>query len=297
MLCACIDIGSNTTRMLVADVSAGRLSERLQLRAFTRIGADLDAGNRISAAKIDEVARVVADYRAAALAHGAQTIRGVATAAVRAAANRAELLGVLGSRAGVRVDLLSGADEARLAFLGATRTIGRHLSGVVGVVDVGGGSSEVAVGTLAGGVSWSRSLQIGSSRLTEAHCRSDPAAPAEVEAMADHAAAVLGEIPVPPVDVAVAVGGSAASLRRVVGPLLSPDAVGEVLEHLCSAPAHELAQRFALAHERVRLLPAGILILAAAAERLDRPLELGCGGIREGVCLELAATPPPGQPV
>lgn len=295
MLCACIDIGSNTTRVLVAEVSEGRLRERHQRRAFTRMGADLGRDRRLSRPKIDELVEVVGEYRALAAHHGAE-VRTVATAAVRGAANREELVEALSDRAGVEVEILSTSDEARLAFLGATRTLGRPLPGVIGVVDVGGGSSEIAVGTVAAGVSWSTSLPIGSGLLSDAHHGSDPASPEDLRAMAEHAAALLGEVEIPPVETAVAVGGSATSLRRVVGPRLSVNSADAVIARLCSAPARELAERFGLAEERVRLLPAGILILAAAADRLVCPLELGCGGIREGVCLELASASPPNHP-
>jgi exopolyphosphatase/guanosine-5'-triphosphate,3'-diphosphate pyrophosphatase len=289
MLCACIDIGSNTTRMLVAEVSEGRLGSRHEARAFTRIGADMARGGRVSPGKVDEVVATVRDYHRAASAHGVDLIRVVATAAVRQAANRAEVVEALRRGAEVQVDLLSGAEEARLAFLGATRTLDRPVGGVVGVVDVGGGSSEIAVGTVADGVSWSRSVGAGSGSLTDYHCHTDPASPEALRAMAEHATSLLARVPVPPVDVALAVGGSAASLRRMVGPRLAADGVGPAVARLCSAPARELAQPLGLVEERVRLLPAGILFLAAVAGRLGCPLELGSGGIREGVCLELAA--------
>jgi len=292
MLCACIDIGSNTTRMLVAEVSDGRLGDRHELRDFTRIGAGVGPDGSIPADKIEAVARVVSAYRDAAIAHGALAVRGVATAAVRRAPNRTELLDAVAARAGFAVELLSGADEARLAFLGATRTLGRALPGVIGVVDVGGGSTEVAVGTMADGVSWARSLPVGSGRLTDLHQPGDPASRRELEAMAAHAGSILEGVEMPAVATAVAVGGSAASLRRVVGPRLDPVGAEHVLAELCGGPAETVAGRLGLVAERVRLLPAGILILAAVADRLGCPLELGCGGIREGVCLELAATAP-----
>ena len=289
MLCGCIDIGSNTTRVLVAEARDGRLLEVLQQRAFTRIGKGLKAGGAIPAEKIEEVARVVAGHRGLAAEAGAEHVRTVATAAIRGAANREEFVAVLRERGGVDVSILDGDEEARLAFLGATRTLGRELHGTVAVVDVGGGSTEIAVGTIAGGVTWSRSVALGSGMLADLHLHSDPPAHAELEAMRAHAAAILAEIDVPRPDAAVAVGGSAASLPRLVGRVCEPSAIARAIGVLAGASTTEVAERYTLDRERVRLLPAGILILDAASHRLGCPLQIGRGGLREGVVLELAS--------
>lgn len=288
MLCACVDIGSNTTRLLVAEVEGGRLTEVLQQRVFTRIGKGLKAGGEIAPAKLDEVAGVVAEHLALAARVGAPTPRVVATAAIRSAANREAFCTTVSRAAGVEVEILSPDAEARLAFLGATRTLGQPLDGVVGVVDVGGGSSEIAVGTMADGVRWSASFRIGSGFLTDAYLRSDPPAAAELHAISQHADGVLEGLAVPPCGCGVAVGGSATSLRRLVGAVLEPETLQRAIRVLSSEPCVDVARRFDLDPRRVRLLPAGILILDAASRCLDRPLQIGRGGLREGVCLELA---------
>src|SRR5688500_16921501 len=171
MLCACIDIGSNTTRVLVADAHDGHLREVMQKRVFTRIGKGLRRDGRLSDAKVEEVAAVVAEQHAAATALGADPIRVVATAAIRSAANRDVLCDRVRDTGGCEVEVLDGAEEARLAFVGATRTLPHAPAGTIGVVDVGGGSSEIAVGTVAGGVTWSHSFRIGSGALAEAYLR------------------------------------------------------------------------------------------------------------------------------
>jgi exopolyphosphatase/guanosine-5'-triphosphate,3'-diphosphate pyrophosphatase len=155
-------------------------------------------------------------------------------------------------------------------------------------VDVGGGSTELAVGTLAGGVEWSESFGIGSGSLAERHLLGDPPHPTELEAARAHAAGALSRATPPAVTTAVAVGGSAASLRRVVGDVLDSAALERALEVLSGAPAAAVAAHFGLEVERVRLLPAGLLALEAAGRCLDRPLEIGRGGMREGILLELA---------
>jgi exopolyphosphatase/guanosine-5'-triphosphate,3'-diphosphate pyrophosphatase len=280
MRCACVDIGSNTTRLLVADVSEGRLTEVLQRRAFTRIGT----GPVISVAKIDEVSNVVGAQVELARSAGAERVRVVATAAIRAAVNRDEFL----ARMRVPVEVLDGAEEARLAFLGATATLGTELAGVVGVVDVGGGSTEIAVGTMAGGVHWSSSFMVGSGALADHYLRSDPPSTAQLKAVHEHACEVLDTREVPGAEHAVAVGGSAASLRRLVGDVLEPDSLERALGLLCAHPAADIAAHMGLEPVRVRLLPAGILILSVAAQRLGRPLEIGRGGLREGLVLDMA---------
>ena len=288
MLCACIDIGSNTTRVLVADVEDGRLREVVQRRAFTSIGKGLKGGE-IPREKIAEVGVVVAEQRALVAQLGCDALRVVATAAIRGAANGAELADALRAGGGVEVEVLDGPEEARLAFLGATRTLGEALEGRVGVVDVGGGSTELATGTVASGATWSESFRVGSGLLTDAYRRSDPPSAAELHAMREHAHGVFEGLALPPVDVAVAVGGSAASLRRLVGAVLDTESLQRALRVLSSGPADDVAAELAIARERVLLMPAGLTVLDAAAHALGRPLRVGRGGLREGVLLELAA--------
>lgn len=286
--CACIDIGSNTTRLLVADAAPGRLAAVVQQRAFTRIGRRMDAIGVIPRAAVDDLVAVVIAQRSAAEAAGAARLRVVATAAIRRAENRDHLIAALRERAGVEVVLLSGDDEARLAFSGATRTLPVTPPGTIAVVDVGGMSTEIAVGTMAAGVTWAHSFAIGSGSPA-ARCRADPPTEADVARVRAAAAAAFAGAEIPQPDDAVAVGGSAASLPTLVGPVLDAEACERALGVLTSAPARVVADSHGLALERVGLLPAGILVLDAAAQRLGMPLRIGRGGLREGVILELAA--------
>jgi exopolyphosphatase / guanosine-5'-triphosphate,3'-diphosphate pyrophosphatase len=287
MVCACIDIGSNTTRVLVADARRDRVTEILQRRAFTRLGRGLQAGDPIPRARIDEVARVVAEQRRLAEDAGASAIRAVATAAVRGAPNRDEVVAAV-REAGVELSVIDGEEEARLTFLGATRGQDGIGDGRVGVVDVGGGSTEIAVGTPGGGIDWWVSVPLGSSRLTDDVLRHDPPTAEELRAMDERARAPIEDLDVPSAASAMGVGGSATSLRRLVGPVLDRHSLERALGVLAGAPAGEVAARHEIEPERVPLLPAGILILAAAARCLGQPLRVGCGGLREGVLLELA---------
>lgn len=280
MVCACVDIGTNTTRVLVAEVKDGCLTEVLQRRAFTRIGTQPE----IPREKIEEVARVVAEQVKLAAEAGAERVRVVATACIRTAVNRDQFLAGMTEQ----VEILDGDEEARLAFLGATATLGEELPGVVGVVDVGGGSTEIAIGTVADGVTWSSSFLVGSGALADRYLRSDPPSLDELRTVREHACDVFGARTVPHTDCAVAVGGSAASLRRLVGDVLDAGSLRRAIGALCAAPCAEVAERLALDARRVRLLPAGIVILDAAAEQLRQPLRIGRGGLREGTVLDMA---------
>jgi exopolyphosphatase/guanosine-5'-triphosphate,3'-diphosphate pyrophosphatase len=282
MLCACIDIGSNTTRLLVADAQDGRLREVLQQRAFTRLGSAAE----IPAKKVALIAEAVA--RQVRLAHecGAEHIRTVGTHAMRQALNRDEVLAAIGASCGVEVEILSGEEEARYAFRGATHTLGHLPLGEVGVVDVGGGSTELVCGTLANGVSWSASFRVGSGYLAEHYLRHDPPELAELERIRRHVAGVFEGLAAPQPQVVYAVGGSATSLRRLIGAVLDHETLQRGIRVLASASANEIARRFELHPERVRLLPAGILLLDATADVLGGPLQIAKGGLREGVLLE-----------
>ena len=284
---ACIDIGSNTTRLLVADCAGGGLTEIHQERAFTRIGRELRRDRRLGPDKIAEIAQVVADQLASAASLGAVGVRCVATASVRQAANGDELVARIRDVCdGLEVEVLSGEDEARLAFLGATRTLTPAPTGRLGVVDVGGGSSELAVGTAAEGVEWWASLPLGSGELTDACVCSDPPSKRTLDDMRERVATALAELNPPIAASAVAVGGSATSLTRLVGPVLDAVVIGRVLETLCTTPTGDFAHRFALDPDRVVLLPAGLVILEAISKLLELPLQIGRGGLREGLLLE-----------
>jgi exopolyphosphatase/guanosine-5'-triphosphate,3'-diphosphate pyrophosphatase len=285
---ACIDIGSNTTRLLVADFDGERLVEIHQERAFTHVRRALTPSDEIEAEKIDEVVAVVAGQLQRARDLGVAEVLGVATAAVRQAANGDALVSAVRKSCGLEVAILSFEEEARLAFTGAARTLGYVPDGPLGVVDVGGGSSELAVGTAPDRIDWCVSLPVGSGQLTDECLRSDPPSAQEIARAGERISESLDGVQPPPAACVVAVGGSATSLRRIAGPRLDAGAFGRVLALLADEPAIDVAQRFALDADRVRLLPAGLLILQAAAERFGAPLEVGNGGLREGLLLEVA---------
>ena len=285
---ACIDIGSNTTRLLVADCDGARLVEVHQERAFTHVRRGLTASREIREEKIAEVATVVAAQLQAALELGATDMRCVATAAVRRAGNRDALVAAIGRSCGLDVEILSAAEEARLAFAGAARTLGYDPVGPLGVVDAGGGSCELVVGTVPDQVSWFASFEIGSGVIADECLHSDPPTDEDLARASARVREALDGIRPPAAARVVAVGGSATSLRRIAGPVLDANAFARALALLAGARAAELARRFALDEDRARLLPAGLLILQAAAELFGAPLEVANGGLREGLLLEVS---------
>ncbi len=283
---ACIDIGTNTTRLLVAECDGQELLEVHQERAFTRIGKGRRRDGTIGPAKIADVVAVVAAQLQTARDHGAGDVRGVATAAIRSAPDGAALVAAIHRTCGLAVDILSGEEEARLAFVGAAGTLDHVPAGELGVVDVGGGSSELVVGTAPDQVRWCASFAVGSGDLAEGYLCSDPPSESELAQARAQIARALAGLEVPRPTEAVAVGGSAASLRRLAGPLLDAEAFDRSLRLLAAERASEIARRFTIDQERVRLLPAGLLILQAASQLFGATLQVGCGGIREGVLLE-----------
>jgi exopolyphosphatase/guanosine-5'-triphosphate,3'-diphosphate pyrophosphatase len=287
MLCAAIDIGSNTTRLLVAEPVDGQLKKVMEQRAYTRIGKAVDKKGAITAEKIEEVGEVVATQVRLAQELGAEATRAVATAAIRQASNCEAAAEAVGAAAGVPIEVLSEEEEGRLAFLGATKTLGHAAEGVIGVVDIGGGSTEVILGTVSDGVQSVRSWPVGSGNLAEELISSDPPSAAEIRRIRDRIDDIFEGVEYEQPAQAVAVGGSATSLRRIVGTVLEYETLERGIRVLSGEPAAEVGRRFELDPTRVRILPTGVLLLEKVSDLLGQPLQIGKGGLREGVILDL----------
>ncbi len=287
MLCAAIDIGSNTTRVLVAEPMDGQLKKVMEQRAYTRISKAVDDEGAICPEKVREVGELVATQVRLARELGAEEIRAVATAAVREACNGPAVAAAISGAAGVEVEVLSGEEEGRLSFIGATKALGHPAEGRVGVVDVGGGSTEVILGTVPDGVDEVRSWHIGSGVLADELISSDPPAAAEIRRVRGYIEDFFAGVEIEHPDQAVAVGGSATSLRRLVGAVLEYETLERAIRVLSSEPAAEVARRFELDPRRVRILTTGVLLLEKVSELVGRPLQSGKGGLREGIILDL----------
>ncbi len=287
MLCAAIDIGSNTTRILVAEPIEGQLKKVMEQRAYTRIAKARNGDGTIGPEKVEEVANVVETQVRLARELGADAFRAVATASLRDAPNGAEVAAAVTERAGLRLDIVSEEEEGRLAFLGATKALGHPVDGPVAVVDVGGGSTEIIHGTVADGVDSVRSWQVGSGALADELIGSDPPAPAEIRRVRERIESVFDGVELPAPDQAVAVGGTATSLRKVVGARLEYETLERGIRLLCGEASGELGRQFELDPVRVRMLSTGTLILEKVSELLGQPLQIGKGGLREGIILDM----------
>jgi exopolyphosphatase/guanosine-5'-triphosphate,3'-diphosphate pyrophosphatase len=276
-------------------VGQGRLRELLARRVFTHLGSSLDPDGRIPPRKVEETARVTAELAEEARSLGADTLTVLGTAAVREAANARELHEAVRRHCGLELRILSGEEEAALSYAWACHALDEQ-EGSLAVVDVGGGSTEIAVGTPTRRPDWWRSVPLGSSLLCRRHLHSDPPAPGELVAARAEADAVLAELSPPPVDRAVAVGGTATALDPLVGERLNPDTLSAGLGRLCSLPVGSAAQELGLAPERVRLLPGGMTVLAAVSALLGTALRVVRSGLREGAVLELSRRAGPARP-
>jgi exopolyphosphatase/guanosine-5'-triphosphate,3'-diphosphate pyrophosphatase len=287
LLCAAIDIGSNTTRLLVAEPVEGQLKKVMEQRAYTRINKALADDGSIEQPKIHEVGEVVATQVRLAEELEAEVIKTVATAAIRDARNRDEAVHAISEVAGVEVEVLSEEEEGRLSFIGATKTLGHPVEGKIGVVDVGGGSSEVILGTVAGGVEKVMSWPIGSGVLADELLERDPPSASELRKVRERIDEQFAGVEIESPEHAVAVGGSATSLRRLVGAVLEYETLERGIRVLAGDPIADVARRFELDPRRVRILPTGVLLLEKLSELLGQPLQIGKGGLREGVILDL----------
>ena len=179
---AAVDCGTNTIKLLVADVdrAGGTLADRVREMRIVRLGQGVDRTGSLAPEALERVFAATEEYAALVGAEGVDAVRFVATSAARDADNADVFADGVRARLGVRPEVLSGAEEAQLAFDGATRTL-PDVPQPVGVLDIGGGSTELIVGS-HGDVTAARSLDVGSVRLTERLLHSDPPTAAEVTA-------------------------------------------------------------------------------------------------------------------
>ena len=174
-----VDMGTNSTRVLVAEPRDGTLHILDRRQTITRLGQDVNATGRLADAAVERTLACLRDYREILDRHGVERIRAAATSAARDAANRDEFFDAVEDTIGVRPELLSGAEEGRMSFLGATGDLD-HALGPFLVVDIGGGSTEFIVGTDA--VEGVISVDVGCVRLTEKFLEHDPPLPEELTA-------------------------------------------------------------------------------------------------------------------
>jgi exopolyphosphatase/guanosine-5'-triphosphate,3'-diphosphate pyrophosphatase len=272
---AVVDIGSNSTRLLLCDVDDGRVVDELDRRSkVTRLGAGVDSAGRLADDAMDRVFAVLDQYRQAI--DGADRAIAVLTSAVRDASNGGEFAAEVQRRYGLEPHVLKGDDEARLTFLGATSERDRDDRTPTLVVDIGGGSTELVIGA-GREMGFHVSTQAGVVRQTERYLHSDPPTEAELAALADDVRAIFAAA-VPEdvragVEHAIAVAGTATQLAaiaqrlepydptRVHGYVLTDDERGRTLGELAAVTLAERERTPGLDPARAPTIIAGAVIL------------------------------------
>ena len=269
---AVVDIGTNSTRLLVADVSGGSVDELDRRLAITRLGEGVDARRRLLPVAVARVRNVLVDYRRAADDLGAERTLALATSAVRDAENGEAFLGELEWSYGFATRLLSGHEEALLTFRGVAS--GRTIADSTLVVDVGGGSTELILGGPEG-ISFHTSLDLGCVRLTERFLHGDPPTAEELEACRAHVRELLRDAA--PAEVApttaLGVAGTVTTLATLDLGLeeevpelvhehrLATSRVERFLGQLGARPVSELRGLRGLHPERAPVIVAGVVLV------------------------------------
>jgi exopolyphosphatase/guanosine-5'-triphosphate,3'-diphosphate pyrophosphatase len=287
-----VDLGTNSTRLLVAEVDDGRVEEVARHTQITRLGEGVDERRKLLPLPIARVRNVLADYRRELEELRAERVLAIGTSAIRDAENGEAFLGEVEWSYGFATRLLSGSDEAQLTRRGVAN--GRELGDDTLVLDVGGGSTELITARDR------KSLDVGSVRLTERHLHSDPPTDEELEAAAR---AVRDELPSLEPDGAIGVAGTITTLaalelggydpQRVHGYRLSREGVGAQLDRLASLPLAQRRELAGLEPERAPVIVAGAVIVREVLDRYGLAgLEVSERDILHGAALEAAALPP-----
>jgi exopolyphosphatase / guanosine-5'-triphosphate,3'-diphosphate pyrophosphatase len=269
---AVIDIGSNSTRLLVAEVDDGRVTPIERRSTVTRLGRGVDLSGRLATEAVEAACAAVDPYMATLQELGAERIDAIATSAVRDAENGSAFVAELRERFALSARVLDGEEEARLTYLGATSEHSPRVPTLV--IDIGGGSTELIVGERRE-IEWHASLQAGVVRHTERHLTSDPPAPVELEAMAGDLRGLIEEATTaaPPAEAGIAVAGTPTSLaaielelepydpKRVHGQVLELPQIQHMLSRLAAAPLEQRAQIRGLHADRAPTIVAGVVTL------------------------------------
>lgn len=267
---AVIDIGTNTTRLLVAERDQGGDLVELERRTIiTRLGQGVDATGRLADEAMDRVAEAIASYREIIDRVGAARIVAVATSAMRDAENGSDFREYLDKRFGVDARTISGDEEARLTFLGATA--GRNDDRETVVIDIGGGSTEYVVGRPGEDPGFHTSTRMGSVRHTERFLKNDPPEEEELQALAQDVRSIVPDVHA---EHAIAVAGTATSLaaidgaEQVHGYRLNLGACERITAMLAAMPLEDRRNVKGLHPDRAPTIVAGAVILTESVRAL-----------------------------
>jgi exopolyphosphatase/guanosine-5'-triphosphate,3'-diphosphate pyrophosphatase len=284
MRVAAVDLGTNSTRLLVADVDGGRVEEVARRAQITRLGEGVDERRKLLPLPVARVRNVLSEYRRELERLGAERALTIGTSAVRDAENGEAFLGEIEWSYGFATRLVTGEEEAELTLRGVAT--GRSLAEGTLVLDIGGGSTELIT------TAQRTSIDVGSVRLTERHLHSDPPRREELEVAAREVRELL-----PPLEpeAAIGVAGTITTLAALErGNSLSREAVERQLERLASLPLAERRRVPGLEPERAPVIVGGVLIVREVLDRygLER-LEASERDLLDGAALEAAQLPEP----
>ena len=281
-----IDVGSHTVRALLACRDGDRVRPVLQEKAAIGLGAEVERLGHLTDEKIDEAASLVGEFARIARKAGAAHVETLVTAPGRQSANGEVLVHALTEASGAPVRVLTPDEEGRLAFSGAVH--GMELEGEsVGVCDVGGGSTEIVVGSRSGEPAWIRSVDVGALRLTGRLLDRDPPSPKELALARLKVERDFASRTPPLPKVGLAAGGTARALRKLVGDELGPSELEAAIGILREQRSSRVAKAYGIDRGRARTLIAGALILEAVQCRLNVPLRVSRAGLREGAVLAM----------
>lgn len=285
-----IDIGSNTARLLVARIDGDVVEPLEQAKDFLRLGAEIERRGTLRRRTVARAAESAATFAARAEEHAVERAEVLITAPGRQDDAPGALVRALAAATGWPVRVLSHREEGSLAFEGAV-ACAPSAPDVVGVVDVGGGSTEVVVGTPSLGAAWVHSLDLGSLRLTR-RCLPDAAPTSD---QVEHARSLvrrsLRDVTAPRPDAVFAVGGTARAVGRAIGSPFGADELDDLIRAFTGRSSAKATRTLGVDQDRAVTLLGGALLLQAASELLGRELEVGRGGLREGAALALAHRP------
>jgi exopolyphosphatase/guanosine-5'-triphosphate,3'-diphosphate pyrophosphatase len=277
---AVIDIGSNSTRLLVADVCDSRVTPIERRSTVTRLGRGVDLSGQLAAEAIEDACAAVDPYVATLRELGAERVDAIATSAVRDAANGGAFVAELRERFALSARVLDGEEEARLTYLGATSETSPEVPTLV--IDIGGGSTELIIGEERE-IEWHASLQAGVVRHTERHLVSDPPNPVELEELAADLRGLIdaATVQAPAAEAGIAVAGTPTSLaaielelepydpRRVHGHVLELPSIQRMLSRLAGAPLAKRTEIRGLHADRAPTIVAGVVTLVEVMRAFD----------------------------
>lgn len=293
---AVIDVGSNTIHLLVGEVEDGVVMPITGEKVSARLGSRVDKTGRIEDPRIPIAAEAIALFARLAAMHGASEPAVLATSAVRDAENGPELIEEVREKAGLKMRLISGDEEALLGFRGAVSALGPDFSSAPAlVVDLGGGSAQLILGDAVNGPRRQISLPLGSNRTTERFVKHDPPKSSELEALREAVPGMLPDWKVNKGTAVVAIGGSARAILKLKSEPLTVERLVKLAAEISRKTSAVLAREEGLAPERARVLPAAITTLAAVLEYFGgEQLTVARGGIREGAILTMTEEAPNG---